>query len=92
MIRFLQISDFHFADTNGNDDEYRQMKCKFLEDIASCHTSMGRIDYILICGDITSQDLINVEPFSEVDWVGVFGPQTQGFGKFVGYIHNIIVA
>ena len=52
MIRFLQISDIHFTDTNGNDDEYRQMKCKFLEDIASCHTSMGRIDFILICGDI----------------------------------------
>lgn len=52
MIRFLQISDIHFADTPGDDDEYKQMKSKFLEDIAKCHKEMGCIDYILICGDI----------------------------------------
>lgn len=57
MIRFLQISDIHFTDTDGNDDEYRHMKCKFLEDIASCHESMGKIDYILICGDIAFSGL-----------------------------------
>lgn len=33
--------------------------------------------------DITSNDLINVEPFSGYDWLGVFGPQAQGVGKFV---------
>ena len=50
------------------------------------------VSYVCENGDITSQDLINVEPFSEVDWVGVFGAQTQGVGKFVGYIHDIVVA
>lgn len=52
MIRFLQISDIHFTDKDGNDDEYKQMKSKFIEDIASCQRLMGNIDYILICGDI----------------------------------------
>jgi type I restriction enzyme R subunit len=53
---------------------------------------MTIVSYVCENGDITSQDLINVEPFSEVDWVGVFGAHTQGVGKFVGYIHNIVVA
>lgn len=57
MIRFLQISDIHFTDKDGNDDEYRQMKCKFLEDIASCYASLGKIDYILICGDVAFSGL-----------------------------------
>lgn len=52
MIRFLQISDIHFTDVSGNDDDYAQMKCKFLEDIAECRNLKGTIDYILICGDI----------------------------------------
>lgn len=52
MIRFLQISDIHFTDKDGNDDEYRQMKSMFIEDIASLRYSMGEINYILICGDI----------------------------------------
>ena len=53
---------------------------------------MTIVSYVCENGDITSQDLINVEPFSEVDWVGVFGAQTQGVGKFVGYIHDVVVA
>lgn len=52
MIRFLQISDIHFANVACCDDEFRQMKSKFLEDIKQCHKEMGRIDHILICGDI----------------------------------------
>ena len=52
MIRFLQISDIHFTDASGNDDEYAQMKRKFLEDIAECRNQKGTIDYILICGDV----------------------------------------
>ena len=59
MIRFLQISDIHFTDTAGNDDDYRQMKCKFLEDIAERHREMGKFDYILICGDIAFSGLEN---------------------------------
>ena len=50
------------------------------------------ISYVCENGDITSNDLINVEPFSGYDWLGVFGPQAQGVGKFVGYLHNVIVA
>ena len=38
------------------------------------------------------QDLINVELLSEVDRVGVFGAQTQGVGKFIRYIHDMVVA
>lgn len=34
MIRFLQISDIHFTDTTGNNDDYAQMKRKFIDDIA----------------------------------------------------------
>ena len=52
MIRFLQISDIHFSNQAGCDDDYAQMKSKFLEDIAKCHKEKGNIDYVLICGDI----------------------------------------
>ena len=57
MIRFLQISDIHFTDETGNDDSYKLMKCKFLEDIESCHNQKGIIDRILICGDIAFSGL-----------------------------------
>ena len=57
MIRFLQISDIHFTDKDANDDDYGQMKSKFIEDIASCRASMGAIDYVLICGDIAFSGL-----------------------------------
>ena len=36
MIRFLQISGIQFTDEKGNDDGYKLMKYKFLEDIESC--------------------------------------------------------
>ena len=52
MIRFLQISDIHFTDITGNDDEYKLMKSKFLEDIEECKRLVGKVDRILICGDI----------------------------------------
>ena len=52
MVRFLQISDIHFTNVAKNDDDYTLMKGRFLEDIAECHKRMGKIDYILICGDI----------------------------------------
>ena len=52
MIRFLQISDIHFTDVSGADDDYALMKTRFLEDIEECHNQIGKIDYILICGDI----------------------------------------
>lgn len=59
MIRFLQISDIHFTDKDANDDDYSQMKSRFIEDIASCRASMGAIDYVLICGDIAFSGLDN---------------------------------
>ena len=57
MIRFLQISDIHFKDKDGNDDEYLQMKSKFIDDIELCQRSKGKIDYVLICGDIAFSGL-----------------------------------
>ena len=57
MIRFLQISDIHFTDEIGNDDVYKLMKCKFLEDIEVCKELMGKVDRILICGDIAFSGL-----------------------------------
>lgn len=52
MIRFLQISDIHFTDETGSSDEYAQMKRKFLEDIEKCHQTLGKINHVLICGDV----------------------------------------
>lgn len=57
MIRFLQISDIHFSNIPGSDDDYAQMKGKFLEDISKCHREKGAIDYVLICGDIAFSGL-----------------------------------
>lgn len=59
MIRFLQISDIHFTDETGNDDGYKLMKCKFLEDIEACKGLMGKVDRILICGDIAFAGMDN---------------------------------
>lgn len=59
MIRFLQISDIHFTDVAGNDDEYKLMKGKFLEDIGVCKGLMGKVDRILICGDIAFAGMDN---------------------------------
>jgi predicted phosphohydrolase len=59
MIRFLQISDIHFTDETGNDDGYKLMKCKFLEDIEVCKGLMGKVDRILICGDIAFAGMDN---------------------------------
>lgn len=59
MIRFLQISDIHFTDVKGNDDPYKLMKCSFLEDIEACRKQMGKIDRILICGDIAYAGMEN---------------------------------
>ena len=53
---------------------------------------MTIISYVCENGDITTDTLINDEPFSEYDWQGVFGPQTTGLGKFVWYIHNVVAA
>lgn len=59
MIRFLQISDIHFTDVTGNDDEYKLMKSKFLEDIEECKRLVGKVDRILICGDIAFAGMDN---------------------------------
>lgn len=59
MIRFLQISDIHFTDVTGNDDDYKLMKGKFLEDIEECKKQLGKVDRILICGDIAFAGMDN---------------------------------
>lgn len=52
MIRLLQISDIHFTDVEGNDDTYGLMRTRFLEDINACCKAKGKINRVLICGDI----------------------------------------
>lgn len=52
MIRLLQISDIHFTDVEGNDDTYGLMRARFLGDINACLKDKGKIDRVLICGDI----------------------------------------
>jgi len=50
------------------------------------------ISYVCENGDITSNDIINVEPFSTFDWSAVFGGQIKAVGQFVGNLHGVIVA
>lgn len=53
MIKILQISDIHFHAFQGDDeDEYRNMRQKFLEDLDYVREHIAPIDTILICGDI----------------------------------------
>ena len=53
MIKILQISDIHFHAFPGDDeDEYRNMRQKFLEDLDYVREHISPIDTILICGDI----------------------------------------
>jgi len=48
------------------------------------------ITYVCENGDITPSTLLNESPFSEYDWIMVFGPQTKSVGKYVENIHDIV--
>lgn len=55
MIRFLQFSDIHFLFCEETEDEYAQMRIRFIEDLENVKKKIGHIDYILICGDIANK-------------------------------------
>lgn len=52
MIRFLQFSDIHFLFCEETEDDYAQMRIRFIEDLENVKQQFGIIDYVLICGDI----------------------------------------
>lgn len=52
MIRFLQFSDIHFLFCEETEDDYAQMRIRFIEDLENVKLQFGFIDYVLICGDI----------------------------------------
>lgn len=52
MIRFLQFSDIHFLFCEETEDDYAQMRIRFIEDMENVKKQLGCIDYVLICGDI----------------------------------------
>ena len=52
MIRFLQFSDIHFLFCEETEDDYAQMRIRFIEDLENVKQQFGTIDYVLICGDI----------------------------------------
>ncbi|KAA6332733.1 3' 5'-cyclic adenosine monophosphate phosphodiesterase CpdA [termite gut metagenome] len=52
MIRFLQFSDIHFLFCEDTEDEYAQMRIRFIEDLENVKKQLGVVDYVLICGDI----------------------------------------
>ncbi len=55
MIRFLQFSDIHFLFCEETEDDYAQMRIRFIEDLENVKKKIGYIDYILICGDIANR-------------------------------------
>lgn len=55
MIRFLQFSDIHFLFCEETEDDYAQMRIRFIEDLENVKRNLGAIDYILICGDIANK-------------------------------------
>jgi predicted phosphodiesterase len=57
MLRFLHLSDIHFADTLGDNPELnleRAVRMKLLVSIGSAHQELGPFDAILLVGDIGS--------------------------------------
>ena len=52
MIRFLQFSDIHFLFCEETEDDYAQMRIRFIEDLENVKQQFGPIDHVLICGDI----------------------------------------
>ncbi|KAA6305946.1 3' 5'-cyclic adenosine monophosphate phosphodiesterase CpdA, partial [termite gut metagenome] len=52
MIRFLQFSDIHFLFCEDTEDEYAQMRIRFIEGLENVKKQLGVVDYVLICGDI----------------------------------------
>ena len=51
-IKILHLSDIHWSDKPDGLDRYKDIREAFLIDIKDYCESKGKIDYILICGDI----------------------------------------
>ena len=49
------------------------------------------ITYVCENGDITTGTLVNTSPFSEFDWVAIFGQNVVSVRDYVNNLHNIIV-
>ena len=50
------------------------------------------LDYVSVNGDINGQVLVNKEPFSEFDWIKVYGQDTAKVKRFVDDLHGVITA
>ncbi len=48
------------------------------------------LDYVSVNGDINSQILTNKEPFTEFDWLKVYGQNTVKIRQFVEDIHGVV--
>lgn len=48
------------------------------------------LDYVSVNGDISGQILVNKEPFSEFDWLKVYGHDTIKIRQFVDDIHGVV--
>ena len=48
------------------------------------------ITYVCQNGDITLENLINTEPFSEYEWIDTFGQSFVAVRNFVVKMHNIV--
>lgn len=51
-IRILHLSDIHWCDKPDSLDTYKTIREKFLNDVKDYCEENGKVDYILICGDI----------------------------------------
>lgn len=51
-IKILHLSDIHWKNTPEGLDDYKEIREAFLTDIKDYCDSNGKIDYVLICGDI----------------------------------------
>ena len=49
------------------------------------------ITYVCENGDITTGTLVNTSPFSEYDWVAIFGQNLISVRDYVNNLHNIII-
>ena len=48
------------------------------------------ITYVCQNGDITLENLVNTEPFSEYEWIDTFGQNFIAVRNFVDKIHKVI--
>ena len=48
------------------------------------------LDYVSVNGDISGQVLVNKEPFSEFDWLKVYGQDTIKIRQFGDDIHGVV--